>query len=56
MAVNLERKKIINLIEAQQRIYLNNMKGLKDKRESDWLRGCYSACTEIVRQLKELDG
>ncbi|GEM_PF-6911245 len=44
---------IIKLIEKQQRVYLNNMKLNKNKRESDWLSGCFSACTEIIRQIKE---
>ena len=42
---------IIKLIEKQQKIYLSNMK--LSKRESDWLSGCFSACTEIIRQIKE---
>ena len=44
-------KAIIKLIERQQKVYLSNMK--LSKRESDWLSGCFSACTEIVRQIKE---
>jgi len=44
-------KAIIKLIERQQKVYLSNMK--LSKRESDWLSGCFSACTEIIRQIKE---
>ena len=44
---------IIKLIEKQQRIYLNNIKLNKSKKESCWLSGCFSACTEIIRQIKE---
>ena len=46
-----KEKAIIKLIERQQKVYLSNMK--LSKRESDWLSGCFSACTEIVRQIKE---
>ena len=48
-----KEKAIIKLIEKQQRVYLNNMKLNKSKKESDWLSGCFSACTEIIRQIKE---
>ena len=46
-----KEKAIIKLIEKQQKVYLSNMK--LSKRESDWLSGCFSACTEIIRQIKE---
>ena len=46
-----KEKAIIKLIERQQKVYLSNMK--LSKRESDWLSGCFSACTEIIRQIKE---